>query len=141
MGGVFKEGFIWWNIPTKWMQQTLPREKRFRAKTTKHLDVRANTKGNPYRKDIWTPLYKGAVQRRESMETDYPTHSKTTMGEQTRNISLPNGQCSPYPPSTARGLWGNRENPRQCATEEVHIHALAQIQQELGFQRALRQVA
>ena len=70
--GVFKEGFIWWNIPTKWMQQTLPREKRFRAKTTKHLDVRANTKGNPYWKDIWTPLYKGAVQRRESMETDYP---------------------------------------------------------------------
>ena len=26
-GGVFKEGFIWWNIPRDWMQQTLQRGK------------------------------------------------------------------------------------------------------------------
>lgn len=30
-GGVFKEGFIWWNIPADWVR-TLQRGKRFRAK-------------------------------------------------------------------------------------------------------------
>ena len=31
-GGVFKEGFIWWNIPSDWGQRTMQRGKRFRAK-------------------------------------------------------------------------------------------------------------
>lgn len=31
-GGVFKEGFIWWNIPADWGQRTMQRGKRFRAK-------------------------------------------------------------------------------------------------------------
>lgn len=45
------------------------------------------------------------------------------------------------PTHTIRGLWENRENPRECATEKIHLSGMAQIRRELGFQRALRQVA
>ena len=31
-GGVFKEGFIWWNIPTRWMEQTLLQGRKFHTK-------------------------------------------------------------------------------------------------------------
>lgn len=42
---------------------------------------------------------------------------------------------------TVRGLWGNRENTRECPTEKIYISSMGQIQRELGFRTALRQVA
>ena len=65
-GGVFKEGFIWWNIPADWGQRTMRRGKRFRAKIA-------------------------------------TSHSKATMGQQTHNMSLPNGQCGGFSDSPASG--------------------------------------
>ena len=73
-GGVFKEEFIWWNIPTKWMQQTLQR-------------------GNRLGQHITSPkIIPPSLHL-----------CKTTMGQQTRNMSLPNGQCNGFSESPASG--------------------------------------
>ena len=45
------------------------------------------------------------------------------------------------PTPTIRGLWGNRENQRECSAEKIHPSGMGQIRRKLGFQRALRQVA
>lgn len=34
---------------------------------------------------------------------------------------------------TIRGLWGNRENPRECAAEKIHLSGMAQIRRELDY--------
>lgn len=35
-GGVFKEGFIWWNIPTRWMERTLLQGRKFHTNPPPH---------------------------------------------------------------------------------------------------------
>ena len=44
-------------------------------------------KGNPYRKDIWTPLYKRAIQRGESVGgfSDSPTSGGVDVGQYTED--------------------------------------------------------
>ena len=46
-------------------------------------------KGNPYRKDVWTPLYKRAIQRGEAMYSDYP-HSTRSMGKSRKYEGMSN---------------------------------------------------
>ena len=72
-GGVFKEEFIWWNIPRDWMQQTLQRGKCL----GQHI---ASRKLPP-------PLHL----------------CKTTMGQQTHNTSLRQERCSGFSESPASG--------------------------------------
>lgn len=76
-GGVFKDEFIWWNIPTKWMERTLLQGRKFHTKT------------NSYQKDIWTP--------------NTPPHNQITMEQQTLSMSLPKGQSDGFSDSPKSG--------------------------------------
>ena len=72
-GGVFKEEFIWWNIPRDWMQQTLQRGKCL----GQHIASRK----------LPQPLH----------------ICKTTMGQQTHNTSLRQERCNGFSESPASG--------------------------------------
>ena len=111
-GGVFKDGFIWWNIPTKWMERTLLQGRKFHTKA-------------------YTPLQQGKSTQGEHLDTALQERSSTVRAD---GLRLP-------PTPTIRGLWGNRENQRECSAEKIHPSGMGQIRRKLGFQRALRQVA
>lgn len=74
-------------------------------------------KGNPYRKNIWTPLHKRAVLRYEKL--DSIIHHQNTTERPIRNMSLREGQCSKCSRIAVHRSYG--------ATDQGFLIALHQV--------------
>lgn len=106
-GGVFREGFIWWNIPTEQIQQAIMRWKMFHAE------------------QIRTPLHGGTILRNVNVDSDYPLLSENFGGTNCNRTDNPRYNIRQralrkfFDSPSQQVNWGGQDEPSEDEIAEA----------------------